>query len=96
MSIATQISATLAELHSNQKFVHGNLDLGSVFIEADPSSGEMYVKVDLTEHHQLTKLLKKEAGQVATETSEARGSDGQMSMFQEFRKATKVTVQSDI
>lgn len=63
-----ELAWLFVELSTKKRFVHGNLDHRSVFIEAVPCEAEdgevLKLKVDTSEHHMLTKLLKP----VATET----------------------------
>jgi len=57
-SLMRQLVGVFSELVSQKKFVHGNLDSRSVFIEQVPNSSELRVLVDPSEHHMLVKLLK--------------------------------------
>ena len=72
-----ELAWLFVELSTKKRFVHGNLDHRSVFIEAVPCEAEdgevLKLKVDTSEHHMLTKLLKPVAPE--TETQEETTSE---------------------
>lgn len=63
----------MSELHTQLKFMHGNLDAGAVFIErvgGEHGDAELRIRLDLSEHHLLTKLLKNFSNGDQAETQE--------------------------
>ena len=56
-SIISQVAEVFSVLTTQGKFVHGNLDSQSVYVEATEGSG-LNVRVDVSDYSQLTRLLK--------------------------------------
>jgi len=86
----------LSDLHTSLKFVHGNLDANSVFIEST-DRGELVVKIDISEHHALKRLLRVSFHlDEDTEAESPVEEQDKGNAYEEFRKRGKVTVQSDV
>ena len=66
-----ELAQLFVELSTKKRFIHGNLDHRSVFIEAVPCDDEdetfLRLRVDTSEHHMLTKLLKTVATEIETQ-----------------------------
>jgi len=77
------------ELHSKKRFVHGNLDSRSVYIESIASGDGrefLKLKVDMSEHHMLTKLLKPVAIEAETQEETMSEEQAKTCAFEEFRR----------
>lgn len=94
-----EVAELFQELASKKKFVHGNLDSRSVFIETvrEGSQNFLRLRVDTSEHHMLTKLLKTVASEVETQEETTSEDQSKICAFEEFRRRQeKINEQSDV
>lgn len=95
----TEVTGLFVDLASLKKFVHGNLDPRSVFIETVECEQKSFlrVRVDTSEHHMLTKLLKTVAPEVETQEETTSEELAKICAFEEFRRRQdKINEQSDV
>ena len=93
------VTGLFVELSSKKRFVHGNLDSRSVFIETVTSNDSEFLRlrVDTSEHHMLTKLLKAVAIEVETQEETTSEEQAKTCAFEEFRRRSgKVCEETDV